>query len=164
MQDGDQHLCLGGDGALGMDRSSFRSGFQRSLKPLRQHGEVQTDLGLNLLRQRGHFGAEERADTEGEGLAFDAPFPVLEVVPDAYQRIVDLIIERSYACRDPGAMALQDRHDEPGLRWEVMMNARLTDVYRPRNIGVAEGGIPAIDEKGVRRVENPFCCFTVHTY
>ena len=85
MQHGDQHLRLRCDGALEMNRSSFRSGFQGSLKPLRKHGEMQTNLGLNFLRQGGHFGAEKCADTEGEGLAFDAPFPVLEVVLDAYQ-------------------------------------------------------------------------------
>lgn len=138
MQDGDQHLRLRCDRPLELYRPCSCSGFQGSLEPLREHGEMQTNLGLNFLRQGGHLGSEKCAYTERESLAFDAAFPVFEVAPDAYQGILELIVERFHPLRDPGPVAPEDRDYKSRFRREMMVNASLTYLYSLRNIGVTE--------------------------
>src|ERR1700761_8168038 len=99
---------------------------------------MQSNFGLHFLGKRWHFRSEKCADTERDSTAFDAPFPIFEGVLDAYQGIVDLIIKRLHTLRNPGTVASQNCCDEPGLRREIMMNARLSDLYSLRNVGVAE--------------------------
>jgi len=162
MQHGNQHLRLCCDGPVKMNGASFRPRFQGSLEPFGEQGEVVTDFELDFFWQGRHLGAHECPDAKRDAAPLDTVLPVFEVIPNAHQRVLNLVLQCFHAVGNSFPVAPQNSNHQTSFRREVMMNAGLTDLHRLRNIGVTESGITTVDEEGVGRVENFFSRFTLH--
>src|ERR1700761_3660694 len=122
------------------------------------------DLCLHFRGQGRHLSPQKCPDTKRHRLALDTPLPIFEVMPYAGQWVVDLFIQPLHSCRNVLTVSPQNGNNQPGLGWEMVVNARLSNLDRLSDVGIAKSGIPPINQEEIRCLKNSFRSLALHVH
>lgn len=111
---------------------------------------MRPDLQSNFLGQDGELACQQRADTKRSAGVRDARFPIPDVEPKQFERIGYLTFKIRHPRFSLFPILRNQRSDQIGLAWEMVMDARLPNPDHISDVGITETVVAASDDQRTR--------------